>query len=74
MSVCNVCTIPGQEDGPDYAMAVPVWIRHANVPSKEILQYALLDHKSNVSFVAQSLYKKLKCWAPVADLLLTTIH
>lgn len=55
----NVCTIPEQEGGSDHAMIVPVWVRQVDETSKEVMQYAVLDDQSNVSFVSQSLYEKL---------------
>ena len=70
----NVCTIPEQEGGSDHAMIVPVWVRQVSQPSKEVLQYAVLDDQSNVSFVSQSLCEKLDLQGPPTDLLLTTVQ
>ena len=70
----NVCTIPEQEGGSDHAMIVPVWVRQVSQPSKEVLQYAVLDDQSNVSFVSQSLCEKLNLEGPPTDLLLTTVQ
>ena len=66
----NVCTIPEQEKGLDHAMIVPVWVRHISKPSQEVLQYAMLDDQSNVSFVSQSLCELLDLQRPPTDLLL----
>ncbi len=45
----NVCTIPEQGKCSDYAMIVPVWVRHIRKHSQEALHYAVLDDQSNVS-------------------------
>ncbi|CAH3167848.1 unnamed protein product [Porites lobata] len=63
-----------QEGGSDHAMIVPVWVRQVSQPSKEVLQYAVLDDQSNVSFVSQSLCEKLDLQGPPTDLLLTTVQ
>ena len=70
----NVCMIPEQDGGPDHAMIVPVLVRQAGKPSKEILQYAVLDDQSNVSFVSQRLCELLDLEGPPTDLLLTTMQ
>ncbi|XP_068756394.1 uncharacterized protein [Montipora capricornis] len=70
----NVCTIPDQEKGSDHAMIVPVWVRHISKPSQEVLQYAVLDDQSNVSFVSQSLCEQLDLQGSPTDLLLTTVQ
>ena len=70
----NVCTIPEQEKGSDHAMIVPVWVRHMSKPSQEVLQYAVLDDQSNVSFVSQSLCEQLDLQGSPTDLLLTTVQ
>lgn len=70
----NVCMIPEQEYGSDHTMIVPVWVRSTSEPSKEVLQYAVLDDQSNVSFVSQSLCERLNLQGPSTDLLLTTVQ
>jgi len=55
-------------------MIVPVWVRQVSQPSEEVLQYAVLDDQSNVSFVSQSLCEKLILEGPPTDLLLTTVQ
>ena len=41
--------------GFDHTMIVPVWVRPVGEPEKEIVQYAVLDDHSNVSFVSEAL-------------------
>ena len=55
-------------------MIVPVLVRQAGKPSKEILNYAVLDEQSNVSFVSQRLCELLDLEGPPTDLLLTTMQ
>ena len=55
-------------------MIVPVWVRQVSQPSREVLQYAVLDDQSNVSFLSQSLCEKLNLEGPPTDLLLTTVQ
>lgn len=55
-------------------MIVPVWVRHISKPSQEVLQYAVLDDQSNVSFVLQSLCEQLDLQGSPTDLLLTTVQ
>ena len=55
-------------------MIVPVWVRHIDQPSKEVLQYAILDDQSNVSFVSQQLCEDLALGGPPTHLLLTTVQ
>ena len=37
-------------------MIVPVWVRPVGEAEKEVLQYAVLDDHSNVSFVSETLF------------------
>jgi len=46
--------IPEQEYRLNHTMPVPVWVRSSSEASKEVLQYAVLDDQSNVSFISQS--------------------
>ncbi|KAK3729896.1 hypothetical protein QZH41_001714 [Actinostola sp. cb2023] len=55
-------------------MIVPVWVRPEGEPSKEILQYAVLDDQSNVSFISQSLCDRLDLEGPSTVLHLTTVQ
>ena len=48
----SVCMLPDQGGGFDHTLIVPVWVRPVGQPEKEILQYAVLDDHSNVSFVS----------------------
>ena len=51
----SVCLIPEQSGGFDHTMIVTVWVRPVGEPEKEILQYAVLNDHSNVSFVSETL-------------------
>ena len=70
----NVCMLPEQNGGVDHAMIIPVWVRRASELSKEILQVAVLDDQSNVSFVSQKLCDRLNVHGPSTELLLTTVQ
>ena len=69
----NVCSIPDQ-DGREHCMIVPVWVRHSKDPSRECLQYAILDDQSNVGFMSKTLSEKLQVEGTQTNLLLTTMH
>ncbi|XP_054762932.2 uncharacterized protein LOC129269456 [Lytechinus pictus] len=69
----NICNLLDQ-DGPDHCMIVPVWVRHSDNPSHEVLQYAILDDQSNVGFISNNLCNKLSIDGPETDLMLTTMH
>ncbi|KAK3747382.1 hypothetical protein QZH41_002637 [Actinostola sp. cb2023] len=69
-SVCNL----EDQNGTDNSMIVPVWVRPEGEPSKEILQYAVLDDQSNVSFISQSLCDRLDLEGPSTVLHLTTVQ
>ncbi|XP_071498147.1 uncharacterized protein [Diadema antillarum] len=69
----SVCSLPDQ-DGKDHCMIVPVWVRHADNPSREYLEYAILDDQSNVGFVSKDLCDKMEVQGQETDLMLTTIH
>ena len=49
------CLIPKQSGGFDHTMIVPLRVRPVGEPEKEILQFAVLDDHSNVSFVSATL-------------------
>lgn len=55
-------------------MIVPVWVRPEGDPSKEILQYAVLDDQSNVSFITRKLCNSLGLQGTPATLSLTTMQ
>ncbi|XP_072170025.1 uncharacterized protein [Diadema setosum] len=69
----NVCSLPDQ-DGREHCMIVPVWVRHSDNPSREYLQYAILDDQSNVGFVSEGLCAKLQLQGQETELQLTTMH
>ncbi|XP_072169077.1 uncharacterized protein [Diadema setosum] len=69
----SVCHLPDQE-GKDHAMIVPVWVRHADDPGREFLQYAILDDQSNVGFITRELCDKMGVKGPETDLQLTTMQ
>ncbi|XP_063959911.1 uncharacterized protein LOC135155123 [Lytechinus pictus] len=69
----NICDLPDQ-DGKDHCMIVPVWVRQADDPSREFLEYAILDDQSNVGFVSSGLCDRMGVKGPETDLLLTTMH
>ena len=70
----SVCTLPDQGGGFDHTLIVPVWVRPVGQPEKEILQYAVLDDHSNVSFVSQTLREQFHLEGPSTELLLTTMQ
>lgn len=70
----SVCQLPDQSGGFDHTMIVPVWVRPVGEPEREILQYALLDDHSNVSFVSQTLCERFNLQGPATELLLTTMQ
>ena len=70
----SVCLIPKQSGGFDHTMIVPVWVRPVGEPEKEILQYAVLDDHSNVSFVSETLCERFNLQGPSNELLLTTMQ
>ena len=70
----NVCSVLEQGGGTDNAMIVPVWVRHKNNPEQEILQYAILDDQSNVSFISKNLCVNLGVEGPPTELLLSTMQ
>ena len=70
----NVCSLPGQDGGRDHSMIIPVWVRPEGDPSRESLEYAVLDDQSNVGFVSQSLCDRLNLHGPETQLLLTTMQ
>ena len=55
-------------------MIVPVRVRPVGKPSKDVLQYAVLDEQSNVSFVSKNLCVKLVVSKPSIQLLLITVQ
>ena len=70
----NVCPLLDQDGGTDNAMIVPVWVRRTDEPSKEFLQYAILDDQSNVSFISKNLCNRLGVQGPSTELLLSTMQ
>ena len=70
----SVCLIPEQSGGFDHTMIVPVWVRPVGEPEKEVLQYAVLDDHSNVSFVSKTLYERFNLQGQSTELLLTTMQ
>ena len=50
----SVCLLADQSGGFDHTMIVPVWVRPVGEPEREILQYAVLDDHSDVSFVSET--------------------
>ena len=70
----SVCLLPDQSSGFDHTMIVPVWVRPVGEPVKEILQYAVLDDHSNVSFLSETLCEGLNLQGPSTELLLTTMQ
>ena len=61
----STCLLPDQGSGFDHTMILPVWVRPVGEPDKEILQYAVLDDHSDVSFVSQTLYERLNSTRPI---------
>ena len=70
----SVCMLPDQGGGFDHTLIVPVWVRPVGQPEKEILQYAVLDDHSSVSFVSQTLCKRFHLEGPSTELLLMTMQ
>ena len=70
----SVCMLPDQGGGFDHTLIVPVWVRPVSQPEKEILQYAVLDDHSNVSFVSQTSCERFHLEGPSTELLLTTMQ
>ena len=70
----SVCLLPDQSGGFHHTMIVPVWVRLVGEPEKEVLQYAVLDDHSNVSFVSQTLCERFNLQGPATELLLTTMQ
>ena len=70
----SVCLISEQSSGFDHTMIVPVWVRPVGEPKKEILQYAVLDDYSNVSFVPETRCERFNLQGPSTELLFTTMQ
>ena len=70
----SVCLLADQSGGIDHTMIVPVWVRPVGEPEREILQYAVLDDHSNVSFVAETLCERFNLQGPATELFLTTVQ
>ena len=70
----SVCMLPAQGGGFDHTLIVLVCVRPVGQPEKEILQYAVLDDHSNVSFVSQTLCERFHLEGPSTELLLTTMQ
>ena len=66
--------LPDQGGRFDHTLIVPVSVRPVGQPEKEIVQYAVLDDHSNVSFVSQTLSKRFNLEGPSTELLLTTMQ
>ncbi|XP_055957027.1 uncharacterized protein LOC130012915 [Patella vulgata] len=66
-------SLPDQ-DGREHSMIVPVWIRHRANPSKEFLEYLVVDDQSNVGFVGDNVCDKLNITGPETNLRLSTMH
>ncbi|XP_068748845.1 uncharacterized protein [Montipora capricornis] len=73
-SCVSVCMLPDQGGGFDHTLIILVWVRPVGQPEKEILQYAVLDDHSNVSFVSQTLCERFHLEGPSTELLLTTMQ
>ena len=69
-----MCPLLHHDGGTDNAMIVPVWVRQTNDPNKELLQYAILDDQSNVSFISNNLCSRLGVQGPSTELLLSTMQ
>ena len=69
-SGCNV----KHQCGTHNSLIVPVWVRPCGDSSREILQYAVLDDQSNVSFISQSLCERLDLKGSATMLRLTTMQ
>ena len=70
----SVCLLADQSGGFDHTMIAPVWVSPVGEPEKEILQYAVLDDHSNVSFVSETLCERFNLQGPATELLLTTMQ
>ena len=70
----SVCLIPKQSSGFDHTIIVPVWVWPVGQPEREILQQAVLDDHSNVSFVSETLCERFNLQDPSTELLLTTMQ
>lgn len=69
-SVCSLF-----KDGvTDHSMIVPVRVRPVGQPSKDVLQYSVLEEQSNVSFVSKNLCVKLDVSKSAIQLLLITVQ
>ena len=55
-------------------MNVPLWVRPVGEPEREILQYAVLDDHSNVSFVSETLCERFNLQGPATELSLTIMQ
>ena len=60
----SVCLLADQTGGFDHTMIVPVWVRSVGEPEREILQYAVLNNHSNVSFVCETRCELLNLQGP----------
>ena len=58
-SCMNVCFLLGQDGDKDDSIIIPVRVRPEGDPSKESLEYAVLDDQSNVGFVSEILCDRL---------------
>ena len=74
LNCISVCLIPDHSGEFDHAMIVPVRVRPMGEPERYILQYAVLDDHSNVSFVSETLCERFHLQSPSTELLLTTVQ
>ena len=70
----SVCLLADQSGGFDHTMIVPVWVRPVGEPERDILQYAVLDDHSNVSFVSETLCERFNLQGTATELLLATMQ
>ena len=63
-----------EDDSTEYSMIIPVPVRRRNRPSKEVLQYAVLDDSSNIGFISQEFCDKFQARIPITQLLLSTVQ
>ena len=70
----SVCLLADESGGFDHTMIVPVRARPVGEPEREILQYAVLDDHSNVSFVSETLCERFNLQGTATELLLTTMQ
>ena len=70
----QVCDQPDQEGEGDQSMIVPVIVRSQTDPSREFLEYAILDEQSNSCFISKTLSEKLGLRGPKTELLLSTMQ